>query len=129
MSPEQAAGQEHLDGRSDLYSLGAVAFFLLTGEPPFVRENVLQVLAAHGSETAAFPDRLQEELPADLQAVVLRCLEKNPADRFADADGLDEALGACACAGSWTSAKATQWWKEQAGAPAPRPNEALVRRE
>jgi len=127
MSAEQAAGQEHLDGRSDLYSLGAVAFFLLTGEPPFVRENVLQVLAAHGSETAAFPDRFQEELPADLQAVVLRCLEKDPADRFADADGLDQALGACACAGSWTSAKAARWWKEQAGEPAARPNETLVR--
>ena len=85
MAPEQATGRDRPDARSDLYSLGAVGYFLLTGHPPFVRGSVLQVLAAHGVDPVVFPDHLKGGLPDDLQAVVLRCLEKDPADRFADA--------------------------------------------
>ena len=112
MSPEQAAGRHPLDARSDLYSLGAVAYFLLAGEPPFLRGGLMQVLAAHLSEPAAFPDRLAGELPADVTAVVLRCLEKDPARRFSDADDLERAWAACACAESWTREAAALWWIE-----------------
>src|SRR5262249_30984221 len=100
MSPEQAASKGDLDARSDLYSLGAVAYFLLTGQPPFVRETAVQTLAAHISE-AVSPDRLRPDVPADVQALVLRCLEKDPARRFPDAASLEQALAACACAGEW----------------------------
>jgi serine/threonine-protein kinase len=78
ISPEQAAGKEDVDGRSDLYSLGAVAYFLLTGRPPFVRDGAVQTLAAHLGEPVVAPDRHRPDVPADLQAVVLRCLEKGP---------------------------------------------------
>jgi len=115
MSPEQAAGRERLDARSDLYSIGAVACFLLTGHPPFVRGNVLRVPAARGNESAVFSDYLRGELPVDLQALVLRCLETDPADRFADAGSLEHALAACGCAGTRTKEKAARWWREQAG--------------
>lgn len=50
--------------------------------------------------------------PADLEAVLRRCLAKAPADRFADAASLDEALAGCACAGAWTEARARAWWQE-----------------
>jgi len=116
MSPEQAAAPDRLGARSDLYSMGAVAFFLLTGQPPFVRGNVLQVLAAHRNEPAGFPSNFKEQLPADLQAVVLRCLEKDPAGRFADSGSLEQALAACGCTSAWTREKAARWWQEQAGA-------------
>jgi serine/threonine-protein kinase len=96
MSPEQAAGGAALDARSDLYSLGAVAYFLLTGQPPFIRATAVQTLAAHLGEPVVPPSRLWPEVPADLEAVVLRCLEKDPARRFPDAPALERALAACA---------------------------------
>jgi serine/threonine-protein kinase len=113
MSPEQAAGHADVDGRSDLYSLGAVAYYLLTGRPPFERQTVVQTLAAHLGEPPLPPDRHRPDVPADLQAVVLRCLEKDPARRFADAGELDRALAGCACAGGWTSETAAGWWRER----------------
>jgi serine/threonine-protein kinase len=98
MSPEQAGGGDGVDARSDVYSLGAVAYFLLVGRPPFVRKTGVQVLAAHLHEPPLPPSSLRAEVPADLEAVVLRCLEKDPAKRFPDADSLGRALAACACA-------------------------------
>jgi serine/threonine-protein kinase len=112
MSPEQAAGKSDLDGRSDIYSLGAVAHFLLTGRPPFVRETAMETLAAHIYELPAALDH-KADVPADLKAVVLRCLEKDPDRRFSDADGLDQALAQCGCAGSWTRDRADAWWLKQ----------------
>jgi serine/threonine-protein kinase len=95
MSPEQAAGGGALDARSDLYSLGSVAYFLLTGQPPFVRATAVQTLAAHLGEPVVPPSRLAAGLPSDLEAVVLRCLEKDAARRFPDAQALERALAAC----------------------------------
>jgi serine/threonine-protein kinase len=125
MAPEQATGRDRPDARSDLYSLGAVGFFLLTGHPPFVRRSVRQVLAAHGVDPVLFPDHVKEGLPDDLQAVVLRCLAKDPADRFADAASLDVALAACQCSGSWTREEAARWWGSMAGEAGEMPNPSL----
>ncbi len=98
MSPEQASGSERLDCRSDIYSLGGVAYFLLTGQPPFVRDRPIQLILAHAHEPVRPLTDLRAEVPADLQAVVLRCLEKDPAKRFADVSSLQEALAGCTCA-------------------------------
>jgi serine/threonine-protein kinase len=111
MSPEQAAGAE-LDGRSDLYSLGATAYFLLTGQPPFGR-NSRQALAAHRWEVPTAPDRLRPDVPADLQTVVLRCLEKDPEQRYESAEALAKALAACDCATEWDQARAAAWWESK----------------
>ncbi|MFO0841051.1 MAG: serine/threonine-protein kinase [Gemmataceae bacterium] len=99
MSPEQARG-DAADTRSDLYSVGAVAYFLLTGEPPFVRDSAVQTMAAHLSDPVTPPGR-QRSVPADLEAVVLRGLEKEPARRFQSAEELEQALARCAFPGGY----------------------------
>jgi serine/threonine-protein kinase len=119
LSPEQAAGKADLDGRSDLYSLGALAYFLLTGRPPFVRDTAVRTMAAHLDEAVVAPDRHRPDLPADLQAVVLRCLEKDPARRDQSADDLEAALAGCGCAGGWTRERAAAWWRDNVTDPVP----------
>jgi eukaryotic-like serine/threonine-protein kinase len=121
MSPEQAAGQADLDARSDIYSLGAVAYFLLTGRPPFVRETPLLTLVAHLTDPVPPPRDLRPDLPADLQAVVLHCLEKDPARRFPDAAALERALAQCACADGWSWEAAGDWWRARATGAAAAP--------
>ena len=94
MSPEQAVGDE-LDARSDIYSLGAAAFFVLTGQTPFVGGSAAQVRRAHITEPVVFPRPTTFAVPDALQAVVLRCLEKEPSRRFQTADNLSAALADC----------------------------------
>jgi serine/threonine-protein kinase len=112
MSPEQAAGKLKLDVRSDIYSLGGVAYFLLTGQPPFVRVTAMMMLMAHAYEPVIPPQKIRASVPADLQDVVLRCLEKDPARRFPDAHSLEQALASCAAAKQWTEEQAALWWHE-----------------
>jgi serine/threonine-protein kinase len=113
MSPEQARGADTLDARSDLYSLGAVAYFLLTGRPPFTGRSVLETLTAHLHEPPLPPSARGAEVEADMDGVILRCLAKLPSLRFADAEALDQALRHCGCAGGWTEAQARRWWQER----------------
>jgi serine/threonine-protein kinase len=108
MSPEQASAGAGLDARSDLYSLGAVAYFLLTGRPPFVRGTAKLMLAAHASDLPTRLDWVNREVPEDVSAVIMRCLEKDPSRRFQDVVALEAALGACRCAGAWNAEQAAQ---------------------
>jgi serine/threonine-protein kinase len=93
LAPEQAAG-EAIDGRTDVYSLGALAYFLLTGRPPFAGKTAVKLLAAHLHEVPEPPSRLRPDVPPGLEAVVLRCLAKKPEERFATVEDLDRALAA-----------------------------------
>src|SRR5205823_3375424 len=111
-SPEQAAGRENLDARSDIYSVGGVAYFLLTGHPPFVRETAMEMLLAHAYEAPRPPSELRPDVPRDLEEVILRCLKKKPDERYPDADGLEKALARCAAAEEWTEEVAAAWWGE-----------------
>ena len=95
MSPEQANGSESLDPRSDLYSLGALAFFLLAGKPPFDGRSTFATVAAHLYELPPALGDLRDDLPPALESAVSRCLAKRPEDRFPDAASLDAALAAC----------------------------------
>ncbi|HVS36979.1 MAG TPA: serine/threonine-protein kinase [Gemmataceae bacterium] len=115
MAPEQASGAS-VDARTDVYAIGGLAYFLLTGQPVFADPSALKVLAAHLYEAPAPPSRRRPEVAADLDAVVLRCLAKAPADRFPDVASLEAALGACTCAGQWSPAEAAAWQRSQAGA-------------
>ncbi len=93
MSPEACNGS-HVDARGDIYSLGAVLYFLLTGTPPFTAATGAAVMLAHVSEAPVRPST-RAPVPGDVEAVILRCLEKEPADRFASARDLDIALAGC----------------------------------
>jgi hypothetical protein len=112
MAPEQATGGRELDERSDIYSLGAVAYFLLTGRPPFEGDSGIGVMIAHARDPVVPPSRVRGGIPEDLERVVLRCLAKEPAERFPDADALGLALGACDCAGDWDQGRAARWWRD-----------------
>jgi len=112
MSPEQARGRGDVDARSDIYSLGAVAYTLLTGRPPFVRTSALDVMIAHAHDEVVLPSQLQADVPADLERVILRCLAKRREDRFQDTDSLEQALAECAAADAWTQPDAARWWHE-----------------
>jgi serine/threonine-protein kinase len=110
MSPEQSMGRADLDARSDLYSVGAVAYYLLSGRHVFVKDTLYQVLAAHQYEKPTPLLEVKPGVPADLAAVVMRCLEKAPEARPQNAEALDQALGSCGCAGEWTTEQANAWW-------------------
>jgi eukaryotic-like serine/threonine-protein kinase len=117
MSPEQATDEPTLDHRTDIYSLGAVAYHMLTGRPPFEGNDGMAVMIANARDPVVPPSQVHPGIPDDLERVILRCLAKDADDRYADAERLEWALGECACAGTWDSARATQWWSEYGQAP------------
>jgi serine/threonine protein kinase len=94
MSPEQAAGDREIDGRSDIYSLGVVAYQMLTGELPFHAPTVPGILLKHITEQAPLITDKRRDVPNDLAACVMRSLEKDPDDRWPTADALRRALEA-----------------------------------
>jgi serine/threonine-protein kinase len=94
MSPEQALSREQLDARSDLYNVGAVGYFSMTGKVPFDRSSTLELLHAHTYEPLVPVEEFNEAVPANLQQVILRCMEKEPERRYQDAEDLEKALAA-----------------------------------
>jgi serine/threonine protein kinase len=129
MSPEQACGFSDLDARSDIYSLGAVAYTLLSGRPPFERTNPLEVMIAHAHEDVLPPSQLQAGVSANLERVILRCLAKRREDRFQDTASLAQALAECASADQWTQADAARWWQENEQTTGPSDNRVNDRRD
>jgi serine/threonine-protein kinase len=111
ISPEQATAYDEVDARSDIYSLGAVAYYLLTGKPPFLGDSAAEVIGAHARATVTPPSETQATVPADLEQIVLRCLSKNPDGRFPDVESLEQALAGCECADHWTEQEAASWWR------------------
>jgi eukaryotic-like serine/threonine-protein kinase len=92
MSPEQAAADPHVDHRSDIYSVGVMAYEMLSGRPPFTGSTPQQVLAAHVTEAPDSVSKRRPAIPPAIEAVVMRCLAKRPADRFQTAAELHAAL-------------------------------------
>jgi serine/threonine-protein kinase len=110
MAPEVALGQP-FDGRSDIYSLGCVAYFLLTGVSVFAEANLAALAVAHIQKEPVPPSRRTElPIPASLEALVLRCLAKRPEDRPRSARELERLLDAIP-ADSWTQEDAVRWWQ------------------
>ncbi len=111
MAPEQIIRDRPPDQRTDIYSLGAVAYFLLTGRPPFPLDDSMAVMIAHTRDAVIPPRQVRESIPRDLEQVVLRCLAKRPADRYATAAELGRALAACDSASEWSALEAEAWWR------------------
>ena len=109
MAPEMALG-EPVDGRADLYSLGCVAYFLITGQLIFDEENGLQMLVKRLNEDPLPPSaRTELPVPAELEQLVLACLARRPEDRPRSATDLSRALVAVPVE-TWSEDQATQWW-------------------
>jgi serine/threonine-protein kinase len=110
LAPETVSRQP-VDGRTDLYSLGAVALSLLTGRRVFTQQTADTVVAAHLHERPVAPSSIAHQpVPMVLDEVILKCLSKNPADRPATATAISERLVASGLAKRWTAERASAWW-------------------
>jgi serine/threonine-protein kinase len=119
MAPEMVNGAE-VDGRADLYSLGCVAYYLLTGELVFEGDTAIQTILKHVQQPPVPPsERMGVAIPPRLEALVLACLAKHPEDRPASAEELRRALDAVEVE-PWTEEHAAVWWDARGEAsPAP----------
>jgi len=124
ISPEQGRGDTNLDGRSDIYALGCVAYWLLTGQIVF-EGTPMEMVASHIKDPPRPPsDATLTSIPPELEALILQCLEKNPADRPRTAREVHDALEALDLPPSWSKGRAAAWWRTH-HAPAhdePRPS-------
>ena len=111
MCPEQAVGLTP-DCRGDLYSLGAVAYFLLTGHPPFVDENPIMLIVSHATTSVPTFREIGVDVPSDLADTILKCLSHDASDRYASGRELLVALEQCCLDSKWTWHSAEQWWLE-----------------
>jgi serine/threonine-protein kinase len=111
IAPETVIAPESVDARADLYALGAVGYWLLTGTHVFGGKSILEVCSHHLHSVPDPPStRLKAPVSPDLENVLLACLAKRPEDRPASAQALRDRLRACAAAGRWTNARAAAWW-------------------
>jgi eukaryotic-like serine/threonine-protein kinase len=113
MAPEQAVADRSLDSRADIYALGAMMYFALTGRPPFSGESPFAVMMAHARDPVVPPSQVHSGVPEDLERVILRCLAKKPDERFPTVKALGDTLAACAAASEWGPNRAEAWWTAQ----------------
>jgi serine/threonine-protein kinase len=111
MAPEVVLGAADTDHRVDLYSLGCVAYWLLTGKLVFEGDTIMQVLVDHARTPATRPSlRVDEPIPAPLEDLVMECLEKEPSRRPPSAEVLSARLEAIHLSSPWTAERAEEWW-------------------
>ncbi|UCC49020.1 MAG: serine/threonine protein kinase [Gemmatimonadota bacterium] len=112
MPPELAVGEETIDGRSDIYSLGCVAYWLLTGQRVFEKDTSIATIIAHINAAPEAPStRTEMPIPVELDSLVLACLSKDPSDRPGTADLLERALSEIATETPWNQQRAAEWWR------------------
>ena len=112
MAPEIALGHPEVDGRTDIYSLGCVAYYMLTGRPVFSGETPVATAVAHVQNAPIPPGLLSEfRIPPALDALIMECLAKDPAARPASAAVVSERLAATVAADAWTPEAAHAWWE------------------
>jgi serine/threonine protein kinase len=114
LSPEAVNHPDLVDARADVYAVGAVGYFLLTGTPVFTGATIVEICMKHAKEAPQAPSaRSGKPVSAALEALLLRCLAKAPSERPRDAAELLRELEACAVAGQWSAADAAVWWSSR----------------
>ncbi|MET0389967.1 MAG: serine/threonine-protein kinase [Polyangiales bacterium] len=128
MAPEAITAPEQIDARTDLYALGAVGFYLLTGQDVFAGRNVVEICSHHLHSVPPPPSsRAVQAIPEDVDRLILSCLAKEQAARPADARELQRALRACHDAGSWSEDEARRFFEQHREALRARQVRSLVR--
>ncbi|QDU07923.1 serine/threonine protein kinase [Gimesia aquarii] len=114
LSPEGIKNPDKVDARSDLYALGAVAYYLLTGTTVFDGESIIEICMKHTQQAPEPPSkRLGKPVSEDLEQIIMRCLEKDPTNRPQTAAEVVQELSRCHMDGKWTMLDAENWWKHQ----------------
>ncbi len=112
MAPEFILGGKEVDGRADLYALGCVAYWMLTGMLVFESDNPVRMMMDHANKKPEPPSRVAEvSLPKSLDEIVLACLQKSPDNRPGSADELWQILGQVELGKAWTQEHAEAWWQ------------------
>jgi serine/threonine-protein kinase len=113
MAPEMVTGESRVDGRTDLYSLGCVGYWLLTGQLVFDGKSPMAILVQHVKETPpSISSRTEIEVPARLEEILFACLSKSPDDRPASAEAVGDMLADLAATlPPWTQQRAEKWWR------------------
>jgi eukaryotic-like serine/threonine-protein kinase len=110
MAPEMATGESRIDGRADLYALGCVGYWLVTGHQVFDERSPMRLMLAHAHNRPERPSRRSEvHIPGAFEELLMACLSKNPADRPQTAEALGTALAGLAV--EWTQDDADKWWR------------------
>ena len=112
VAPEAVTDPEHITHAVDLYGLGAVGYFLITGRRLFEGKTAVDVCIQHVTQLPRRPSELGVAIAPALEAVLMKCLAKHPAQRYPSAAALAEALEALAPAGDWSKADALAWWDQ-----------------
>jgi tRNA A-37 threonylcarbamoyl transferase component Bud32 len=111
LSPEAVSQPDRVDARADVYAIGAVGYYLLTGSPVFGGDSALEICLKHVQATPESPSvRSSQPVSPELEALLMRCLAKSPSERPANAAQLMGELENCAAAFRWTPADAATWW-------------------
>lgn len=111
ISPEGVNSPQLVDARSDIYAVGATGYFLLTGRPPFMSGSLVELLRMHSQESPLPPSqRLGRPVCAKLEAAIMACLEKNPANRPQTARDLAQLLSQSPACGKWRVEDGDTWW-------------------
>jgi serine/threonine protein kinase len=112
MAPERFRQSDSMDRRSDIYSLGCVAYFLLSGRPPFIEHETESLFAMILSEQpASLSQQRQESVPDEVSQLVFKCMAKRPDDRFESISQLADAIASMHHRYPWTVDDAKGWWK------------------
>jgi len=112
VAPEAVTDPERVGPAADLYAVGAVAYFLLTGKRVFAGKTALELCLQHVTAAPVPPSRVSDAaIPGDLEALILSCLAKQPDQRPCSASAMAEALAKLPVAGGWSEAEARSWWR------------------
>jgi hypothetical protein len=112
LAPETVYGTAGVGARADIYAFGAVAYWMLTGRPPFIGDSAVALMIDHVKTVPTRPSEICEvPIPSELDDVVMKCLEKDPDDRFQSIAELEDALRAVPDPTPWTRMRAAKWWE------------------